>query len=485
MKYLAAIFIGFAIFSAVIYGYQGTKDTDFGWHYQCGRLLLTEGRPCLDNSFSYYLPDYKSYNPSFLYDSILVVVYDRFGFNGLAVLNSIIIGLAILLLFSTLKLPYLVKATGLFFLFYLSGPTLRLGLRSQVITFLFTIILLFLIKQSANKKNFLILVPLLVLFWVNTHIGFISGIFIIFALFLDATYNYVVSGRAEYAGRLKHVFIISTVSLLFTFLNPFGFLVYIEIINHSLTSLRTMIYEWVAPPLILTALIILSSLALMYYQLKTRRISIYGIALIAIYSYLATQAVRNITLFIIIFLFVLSEALVERISTQFENTRRSTILDWLFGMAILGFIVFISTKELSSATRFNNSYESYCRDGQTIMPCIVSESYPNLKGNIFSMYEWGGFLIWKYPEAKVFSDGRMPAWKNESNQSPYEVSLSIVQGSVGWNEYLRLHKTDYILVGESAGIAIRLKEGGGELGWEELARAEGAVLYKNIVSYVP
>ena len=33
------------------------------------------------------------------------------------------------------------------------------------------------------------------------------------------------------------------------------------------------------------------------------------------------------------------------------------------------------------------------------------------KGEIISVYEWGGYLNWRLPEKKVFIDGRMPSWR--------------------------------------------------------------------------
>lgn len=33
------------------------------------------------------------------------------------------------------------------------------------------------------------------------------------------------------------------------------------------------------------------------------------------------------------------------------------------------------------------------------------------RGQIFSTYDWGGYLIWQLPEKKVFVDGRMPSWR--------------------------------------------------------------------------
>ena len=37
------------------------------------------------------------------------------------------------------------------------------------------------------------------------------------------------------------------------------------------------------------------------------------------------------------------------------------------------------------------------------------------EGRIFSEYGWGGYLIWKLPEKKVFIDGRMPSWREDRN----------------------------------------------------------------------
>lgn len=34
---------------------------------------------------------------------------------------------------------------------------------------------------------------------------------------------------------------------------------------------------------------------------------------------------------------------------------------------------------------------------------------------IFTTYDWGGYLIWKLPGKKVFIDGRMPSWRWQKN----------------------------------------------------------------------
>ncbi|NCO89179.1 hypothetical protein GW881_04660, partial [Candidatus Roizmanbacteria bacterium] len=41
-----------------ILGFSPVKDTDFGWHYRCGKQIISGNTPCLKNTFSYYLSNY-------------------------------------------------------------------------------------------------------------------------------------------------------------------------------------------------------------------------------------------------------------------------------------------------------------------------------------------------------------------------------------------------------------------------------------------
>lgn len=43
----------------------------------------------------------------------------------------------------------------------------------------------------------------------------------------------------------------------------------------------------------------------------------------------------------------------------------------------------------------------------------------NIRGNVFSLYGWGGYLLWKVPGVKTFVDGRMPVWAWKQNDTRY------------------------------------------------------------------
>ena len=173
MKKIAVILFLILVFSA---GFLPVKDTDFGWHYKCGKEFLTSGSLCIKNNFSYFLPNYQAYYTGHLYDIIISFIYDHWGFLGISFTGSIIFTLAALVfikLFNKIKLGLM----AYFVSFVLSSTTLSLGFRPQIITYLFFLVLLWLLKEKNNRLFFL--VPVLFLFWVNLHIGFFIGLFVL------------------------------------------------------------------------------------------------------------------------------------------------------------------------------------------------------------------------------------------------------------------------------------------------------------------
>ena len=74
----------------------------------------------------------------------------------------------------------------------------------------------------------------------------------------------------------------------------------------------------------------------------------------------------------------------------------------------------------------------------------------NLPHNqVFSVYDWGGYLIWKFPEKKVFIDGRMPSWRwndNPDSESPWAMKdyLEILEGH-DINKYLERYQIGTVL----------------------------------------
>jgi hypothetical protein len=129
-----------------------------------------------------------------------------------------------------------------------------------------------------------------------------------------------------------------------------------------------------------------------------------------------------------------------------------------------------------------------------------------IEGNLFSDYAWGGYLIWKYPEEKVFIDGRMPSWRSKNYAGNQSVSAmddyeNILKGREDYKLYFNKYNIRYILwpkekydkikdnkfantkIGNGLKKLLKLKDG--ETPFPESAIKDGWVkIYEDNISYI-
>src|SRR3989338_5288966 len=165
--------------------------------------------------FIYFLPNYQSYYTGHLYDIIISFIYAHWGFLGISLVGSIIFTLAALIFIELINKKEL-GFIAYFIFFTLSYYIFGLGFRPQIITYLFLFILLWLL-ESKNKILFYY-IPILFLFWVNLHIGFFVGLFVL---------NFFLFSKNSCIDWFQKLIIIFS-SFLTTLINPFGINVYRE-----------------------------------------------------------------------------------------------------------------------------------------------------------------------------------------------------------------------------------------------------------------
>ena len=435
------------------------KDTDFGWHYRCGNQFLSNGKLCINNGFSYFLQNYKAYYTGHVYDIILALIYNWGGFFAVSILGAFIFTLSALVFFYLIHTDSIVKIAGFFLIFFLSYPVFYLGLRPQIISFLFFLILLFILNQ--RNKKILFFIPLLFFVWVNIHIGFFVGLIVLLFYTLEKTLV-----------RNFTPFVIFFISIFATFINPFGINVYKEIFNHALSPLNTMIAEWVPPSIFHIIIIITLSIIGLTQIAQKKPFSLYRTLLLIFFGILALKAVRNLPFFYASLTYIL----LDDLKVTLKNYSLPTI-PFLAAISI-----FIAIIQLPQTIHHSTSWDQYCnRSISAVYPCDAIRKYPQLSGNVYALYEWGGFLIWQKPNIKIFVDGRMPAWKDENGKSPYQVYLEIIQTQDGWNEKLRTLKTNYIFITNGTFLDLLLAKDAAKYGWEEVYRDNSAVIYQNVI----
>lgn len=442
------------------------RDTDFGWHYRCGLEFLNFGQFCWQNKFAYFLPDYRWGYSSLISDLLSAFIYNSTGFVGFPLFQGLLLlASALLVYFSFRKQPAVYLAIVLVFIG--SWNILGLGYRPQIWSFLLLTLLLFLIRklnQQKQQKHLLILLSLVMIIWSNTHPAFIVGltVFTFFAL-------------ANFPRQKFKYFLYSLWFFLLTLVNPLGIKIYAEIWHHFTTNLSHLIAEWTPlsfPLQLLLFVFTVSLLILVYKSYRTKSLGLFHIFVLPFLLILALSSRRNVPLLMIEFSYACLEfGLLNSIFAWLRLSLARINLALVVSLCLLGIL------NLTKLTGIRNWSDWYCQHAFVALPCQAIGQVDQTTQNIFTAYEWGGYLIWKRPFSKVFVDGRMPAWITPTRQSPYTIYLEIMQAKPGWLASLRRYGTNLILITQGSFLDIALKANRHD-DWIETYRDDLAVIYR-------
>jgi hypothetical protein len=382
-------------------------DPDYGWHVKLGELILTSGIPKTD-PYSYTMPSYPYIEHAWLSDVLLFKLDQTIGFAGLALIFALVAVVSIFL-----AIPQ--KTSPLYLPFVLLGSSMLLpfaGIRTQLLTWLFFSLIIFLAFNEKLWRKFKYVIPLFILVWANLHGGFALGIFLLLLIFLIHTYQ---------SKKLQLVDLgVFLASLGVSNINPYGVNIWIEVRNTVLNNdLRWAIGEWY--PYILRfdfAFLVFVTVSAMLIGTYKKKLSLLGIALYLILLFSALASSRHMPLWVLVAISLSSLALKQ----FYLDSQKKKVSAWRFNrvikvFAIICFIIFVihTFLDIRNFSIFNEE-KFYPKQA------IEFLKTQNIPGQIFAPYGWGGYIIWKYPPTKTFVDGRMPTWRVAAappNESKY------------------------------------------------------------------
>jgi hypothetical protein len=78
------------------------------------------------------------------------------------------------------------------------------------------------------------------------------------------------------------------------------------------------------------------------------------------------------------------------------------------------------------------------------------------QGQVFSTYEWGGYLDWKLPQKKVFIDGSMPTWSrlaanSHEESAVFQTYIDLSSGKVPFRTLAQKYDIDTVLIPSTMG----------------------------------
>ena len=400
-------------------------DPDLGWHLKYGEYFFTNFRILRENTFSTLMSDFYWINISWGVDVLNYAFYSAGGFLALSIAGALSTVLAFYFFSQAFKLDYWAKALVFPVLIYFLYPIIETSFRGQTLSlaFLGAMILILSIYQD-RKGKILYLLPVLFFVWANIHGLFVLGLGIIFiwqGFYLISNYL-LEKDLLQSKNILLHFFIINIITILASAIHPYGFYIYFDAFLRFRDPLLKGIQEYLSP----------AELTGQWYSLIIAGF----FASIGSFAYVVNKKViRNLPMLgVFVVLFVLSiwvkryswamYYLIIPLITPAANLFKPDGKKSVFWASTVLFIFFILTTVFLKAPfdKYKDmNWDVYCHQYLGCSPKAVEElkNY-YIEGETMTLYDWGGWLIWEYPEIKPSSDGRMHLWRDESGFSAFE-----------------------------------------------------------------
>lgn len=401
------------------------SDPDLGWHLKYGQYFFRTGQILRENIFSLEMPDFKWVNSSWGTDLITYSIYHNFGFFGLTVAAGLTTVLILYIISKVLQLEIFAQIIIFPLLLLVESPVLQVSFRGHLLTLLFiaTLLSLLIKYESKNRKLLLLTIPLF-LFWANIHGEFILG------LIITAVWLLMHNARILLENRLTRKFLktdwffslfILTSCFLTTIIHPYGFSIYREALQFSGSPYLKYILEWnpfdvfsfVWWVLIGWGILLIYSIILLHAQKK-------------LFKYLP-QIVVSVMLFLISFwirryawaMYFISIPLIAVIVGKLRPNKKTVRNIFIFVILISLYIYAVIVK-IPSLRLTGMSWQRYC---DISVNCSVKSAEFLTKyqilGKFLSFYNWGGWLIWNYPQIKPSIDGRMHLWQDAQEYNAF------------------------------------------------------------------
>jgi hypothetical protein len=214
---------------------------DLGWHLAAGDLIRDRGNIPFQDPWSFTLGDKQWYNLSWLWDVIASVIFQYTKFSGLilfvAACGAVIVGYLTSVCLSSgasaAAVCISVLSACLLYPAFAAAPNIYLAASPNTSTMLFCVIF----YAECLKRTRWVLLPVMMVLWVNLHGGFLLG-FLIVGVFCGAALL-----RRDWA-KFKIYSFVGAGCFVAIFINPLGWHIYDGLTATLGHFVQAYITEW-------------------------------------------------------------------------------------------------------------------------------------------------------------------------------------------------------------------------------------------------
>ncbi len=479
------------------------RDAGTGWHIRNGQLMLQTHSITRVDPFSATMSGQPWYAWEWLYDVLIAAIHHVFGLNGVVFYTAAIMAVTFVLVFHlALRRGGSLPITLFLLVLSLGASAIHFLARPHVLSWLFTAIWFEFVDSAVSetepeKYRGLFWLPALMLLWVNLHGGFLLGFVLLGAYLVGGGFQYFTrpEERRRIGGWLKRLGLISVLSLLASFVNPYGFKLHLHIYRYlSDRFLMNHVSEFLSPDFhgvaqqcfAVLLLVTIAALASAKRRPEPTRLLV---ILLAAYSGL--YASRNLPVSSMLLVLIVAPLLSEAVAKAGENAElapwvrslfsrvhsfglRMEKLEvrfqghlWIVLVFVLGLWGCMHGGRLGSAQLLN----AYFDDKRFPVEAAELIAKRDIREPIFCPDLWGGYLIYRlYPQTKVLVDDRHDLYGDQF----FKDYLKVVFVQPEWKKILDEKKVNLILVEKDSSLGTIL---GQTSGWKLIHEDGTAVLF--------
>ncbi len=447
------IFVSVFVYLSFSAGMGLLADCDTGYHIRAGEFILDTHTVPRHDIFSYQTPPIPWTAHEWLSEVVMALIHRAFGLTGIVIFFAFVIAITYYLLFKRILADRSnILVAVLVIMLVIGSSQIHWLARPHIFSLLLTVLWYGLLDDfQYYNKNYLYVLPLIMLLWVNLHGGYIIA-FVITGIYLLGnllkSFSSAGKEKSEYREKTKFLGLAILASLLASLINPHGY--HILLFPFKLTSNKLImdsVMEFLSPnfheSMIFTYLLFFMLAVL---AISRQNLNVIELVLVLLFSYISLYSARYIPLFGIIAAPILTRQgdlilkqypgrftaflgkRAERIASVDESAR-----GYIWPVASVLLVVFLVA-----------AGKAEYRFDENIKPVAAVEflKKEHIKGNMFNNDEFGDYIIYEtWPAYKVFIDGRSDMYGEERMKEYFKV----IRIEEGWEKVLKKYEINWII----------------------------------------
>src|SRR5579863_2879411 len=479
-------------------------DSDTGWHIRAGEWMLKNGRVPSADLFSFTKAGQPWFAWEWLSDVLMAAMHRRFGLGGIVVASLVLLGATSVCIYrstveeSEYRLISIVL-TGL----AVAASTIHWLARPHLVTPLFTgmfCCLLNRVEKRGNDRRLLLLLPALMVLWVNLHGGFFVGIILLISYAMGAAGEELVHGTGRSARVRSQKYLLTAGACVVTSLaNPYGYHLHIHVAQYlgssfyfkRISEFQSADFHTFTAAYFETLLVL--AIASAAWHLGTGRL-IQSLLLLS-WAHLALFSVRNIPIFAVVstpgiglamrdwlrlvdsrwpldWLGKLCASLAELETAMQTIASHEKRRHWHLAPSLALLALALSFSHIDRVRTLHADFDRsrFPADAATFLS--LNDSPPSLR--LYATWQWGGYLIYRlWPSVRVFDDGRTDFY----GPGFVEEGLRAWDARPDWAEIFAKYRVNAALVPVDSALAASLGE---RADWELVYSDRVALMFMKI-----